>query len=128
MSDERIKERTAERDLAVAEIGHVLNLIQEGHRQPDAWERVHLVYAFFAMFAGCYELGAAEARLALTLSSERSATTSLPTGLIFEHCDLSRLIEFQQAVQAEPVQEFPHFGPVELRFPIHRPSSKASVK
>ena len=68
LPDDHIKQREAEKADALANISLVLNRLQDERRQPNAWERVHLVYAFFAVFAGCYGLAATEARIALTYS------------------------------------------------------------
>jgi hypothetical protein len=117
MSDEptHIQSRQAEKSVAVAEISLALDQLAEQRRNPDQWERVCLVHAFAAVFSGCYRLAAVEARLAMTPPSERSPYANLPADPFFDRCDLPLLKQVLREAAAEPVCEFPHLGPVQIR-------------
>jgi len=114
-SDAHLQARKNEKDAAMADIHNVLHQIEVERRNPDQWERVHLVQAFTAVFSGCYTLASVEARSALVPLAARSPATQLPTDPIFEQCDLSLLMRVCQAAHNEPVEQFPHFGPVALK-------------
>jgi len=116
-----MQKRESEKADALANIMVALNGMQDERRQPDDWERVHLVYAFFAFFAGCYALATTEARLSLTPTGQRGPNAKLPTDSIFHHADLPWLTKLWQAARAEPAMELPHFGPVTLPLVLGTP-------
>jgi hypothetical protein len=86
--------------------------IEQEHREPDQWERVHFVHGLASLFSGAYSLAACEADLALTPPGERSPTVKLPADPLFDRCDIARLRRVLAAAQAESVREFPSFGPI----------------
>jgi hypothetical protein len=110
-----MQEREAEKSAALADITVVLNQLEAERRNPDHWERVHLVSAFAAVFSGCYGLAAVEAHLALTAPDERSPMALLPNDDIYHQCDLPLFTRILQAAHTEPAAQFPHFGPVVLQ-------------
>ena len=107
-----LEDRKVERDTAIAEIATVLDRLEAERRDPDHWERICLVRALSAVFAGCYSLATAEARLAGTPPDQRSPSADRLTDPILSRCDLSLLTRALHAVMQEPLREFPHLGPV----------------
>lgn len=112
--DAHIQERKNEKDLATAEIAAVLNRLMDERRNPDSWERVHLVYALNSVFRGCYRLARAETDLAMTPPGERSPHVRLPYDPTFDRCDLPLLWQALRAAMAEPVLRHQHLGPIEF--------------
>jgi hypothetical protein len=117
MSDERIhmQSREAEKSTAVAEICFVLDHLVEQRRNPDHWERVCLARAVGALFSGCYSLATVEARITMIPPNQRSPFANLPTDEFFDWCDLPLLRRALNEAIAEPVRQFPHLGPIEIR-------------
>jgi hypothetical protein len=126
--DAHMQERENEKATALADIIAVLHQIEAQRRNPDQWERVHLVQAVVAVFSGCYTLASVEARSALTPLEHRSPTAALPHDPIFDQCDLQFLMQVWHAAQAEPVDRFPHFGPVTVRGAVAANPGKAWLR
>jgi hypothetical protein len=82
--------------------------IELKNRQPDAWERVHLVEAISDIFCGRYLLGMANADMASTPSTER-CERGLPTDGVYARYDLALLREALHVAQASPVLRFAQF-------------------
>ncbi|MBV9825337.1 MAG: hypothetical protein JO001_06650 [Alphaproteobacteria bacterium] len=112
---DQMHHRQVEKDTALADMAAVLHQIEVEKRDPDRWERVHLVQAFAAIFSGCYTLASVEARSALAPVSERSPRANLAHDPVIEQCDLPTLMRVWQAAKADPVEQFAHFGPVVLK-------------
>lgn len=104
--------RKIEKETATAEIAMVINRLMEERREPDHWEWVCLVRALEEVFSGCYGLAITNARFALTPPEERSPLAKLPVDPFLDRCDLQLLSRVLRQAVAEPVQEFPHFGPI----------------
>jgi len=113
MSNE-LQARKIEKDTATEEIAVALNRFTDARQNPDVWERMCLVRAVSEVFSGRYSLAITDARLALTPLNERSPLAKLPNDPSFERCDLELLRRELRAAIAEPVREFPHFGPIAI--------------
>jgi hypothetical protein len=110
--DDHHSEREQEKRQAVDAIEQALSTIEEQGPEPDQWERTFLVQAIGALFRGGYRLAAVDAELALTPPSERSRASNLRPDPFLDRCQMSVLrAAFREAV-AEPVRDFPHFGPI----------------
>ena len=110
-----MQRRQMEKDAATADIAAFLNQLMDERRQPYLWERVHLVYALSSCFRGCYGLARTACHGASTPVSQRDPNPRLPNDPIFEKADLTLLQQALQAAINEPVQEFPHLGPIIFR-------------
>jgi hypothetical protein len=106
------RERETEKKDAIESLEEVLASVEQQHREPDQWERVHFVHGLASLFAGAYTLAACEADLALTPPAERSLRARLPADPIFDRCSIAFLREALREAEAEPLQRFPHFGRV----------------
>jgi hypothetical protein len=104
----------SEKDDAVADINLVLDMLADASRNPDPWERSYLVHAISALFAGFYRHAAVDARSALRPHSERKGSGVLIDPAL-ELCDPALLRKALEAARTEPLQLYPHFGPIELR-------------
>jgi hypothetical protein len=109
-----LRMRAAERAAAIAEITFVLDQFKKDRRNPDLWERYCLVRALSAAFSGCYRLASVEARFALTPPDLRGRDANLPTDPLFDRCDLSLLGDVLREVDAAPLREFAHLGPIQV--------------
>jgi hypothetical protein len=110
-------EAEAAKRLAVKTIIDVLDSIRNGSRQPDLWERTHLVNAVSAAYRGAYKLAAFEAVIAQALPSERSPAAILPDEPVYHTADLDRIRSALAEVEAEPVKLWPEFGPIVFEMP-----------
>ena len=109
-----MNERTDLEELkgAVAEaLESVLDKIDRCGREPDAWERAHLVTAISLLFRGAYSLAGLQTADAAASPERRSPDPHLPD-LPPYGTKLLRLA-LAEAV-AEPLREWPHFGPIVL--------------
>lgn len=113
--DTHMQLREKEKAQAIADIAAVLDTIAHASRAPDLWERVHLAHALSSVFSGCYNLARTDARLAMTPVNERSLDPGLPTDPTFDKIDMPMLSKALHIAVAEPVRQFPCFGPVVLR-------------
>jgi len=109
-----LQQRKIEKDTATDEIAVTLNRLMGEQREPDPWERVCLVRALSEVFSGCYSLAMTDARLALTPPDQQTPLATLAVDPFFDRCDLQLLSRVLRAAIVEPVQRFPHLGPVEL--------------
>ena len=110
--DDRYRLRDADKAQALGEIAAVLAMIDAGHREPDAWERLCLLRAFSLVSAGCYLLAALEAR-------DASLSPAIPMDdrveeTVLERCDLLTLFEALKETMAEEPRAYPHLGPMAL--------------
>ena len=105
-------ERTAEKTQAVADIEGSIAAIEKENRQPDRWERVFLVQAISMLFRGAYGLARTDAALAVTAPSGRSLTPYLPTDPLYDRINIPMLRHALREAEAEPVRDYPHFGPI----------------
>ncbi len=112
LEEAHLREREAEKQDAIAALEEALVSIEQEHREPDQWERVHFVRGLASLFSGAYSLAACEAYLALTAPGERSPTVKLPADPLFDRCNIALLRRVLAAAEAEPVREFPSFGPI----------------
>ena len=100
----------AELKAAVADaLGSLLDKIDWERREPDPWERAHLVTAISLLFRGAYSLAALQAMNAATAPERRSPEAQLsdvsPYGL-------EVLRQALAEANAEPLREWPHLGPI----------------
>ena len=102
--DTHMQQREADKADALAAVATAIAVFGAQRRNPDLWERVHLVRAFASVFSGCYGIATAEASLALTPPAQRSPEARLPHDPFFEECDLPQLMQVLQAAQAEPAR------------------------
>jgi hypothetical protein len=114
MADHR-SEREQEKTEAVEAIEHALATIEGQRREPDKWERLFLVQAIGWLFRGGYRLAAVDAELALTPVSERSRASSIRPDPFLDRCNVSLLRQAYQEAAAQPLTDFPAFGPVIFR-------------
>ena len=68
---EHLVMRSGGKEAAAAALSDVLGSIENERRNPDAWERAHLLRGIAFLFAEAYELAIGEAALALTPADER---------------------------------------------------------
>jgi hypothetical protein len=73
---------------------------------------VHFARGLASLFSGAYGLAFTEADLGLTPPSERSPTAKLPSDPVLDQCNIAMLKRALMAAEAEPVREFPRFGPI----------------
>ena len=110
-SEEHRAERQQEKDEAVAAIVGALSAIEADKREPDQWERALLVQAIGCLFRGAYRLATVDAQLALTPANERSRTFQQPDTSLDKY-GLPLLREGLQEAKAEPLRDYPVFGPI----------------
>jgi hypothetical protein len=108
-------EREQEQTEAVEAIEHALSTIEGQRREPDQWERTFLLQAVDWLFRGGYRLAAVDAELTLTPPpSERSRASNIRPDDTLDRCNISVLrVAFRDAA-AQPVSDFPAFGPIIL--------------
>jgi hypothetical protein len=111
MADHR-SEREQERAEAVAAIEGALATIEGQGREPDQWERTFLVQAISWLFRGGYRLAVVDADLALTPPHERSRASNLRPDPFLDRCNIALLRQAYQEAAAEPLRDFPAFGPI----------------
>jgi hypothetical protein len=104
--------RAAEKAQAVVDIEESISTIEKEGRQPDRWERVFIVQAISMLFRGAYGLARTDAALAVTPPSGRSLTPYLPTDPMYDAFNIAMLRHALREAEAEPVRDFPHFGPI----------------
>lgn len=90
-------------------IGSVLDKIDRELREPDAWELAYLVAAISMLFRGAYDLAGLHTMDAAA-SPERRFGSAPPPNL--PHYDTTVLRKALNEAVAEPLREWPHFGPV----------------
>jgi hypothetical protein len=110
--DDHHSEHEHEKGQAVEAIEQALSTIEERRREPDQWERTFLVQAISWLFRGGYRLAALDADLAMTPPSERSRASNLQPDPFLDRCNMSLLRAAFEEAAAEPVRDFPHFGPI----------------
>jgi hypothetical protein len=107
-------EREQERAEAIEAVERALSAIEAQRREPDQWERTLLLQAVSWLFRGGYRIAAVDADLALAPPSERSRASNLRPDPIVDRCNISVLrVAFQDAA-AQPISDFPAFGPIIL--------------
>lgn len=116
MSDEncQVAEQRKEKVYALAAMHAALATFEGQNRQLDAWERVCMVKAMAMMFRGFYDLAALDAELALAPPDQRSRTAKLPSGGIYDRCDLPLLRKVLAEAEAASVEPQPLFAPIVL--------------
>jgi len=105
-------ERARERTEAIEAIERALSAIEGQRREPDQWERSFLLQAISWLFRGGYRIAAVDADLALTPPSERSRTPNLRPDPVIDRCDVPVLRAAFREAAAQPVSDFPAFGPI----------------
>lgn len=105
-------ERERERSDAVEAIEHTLSTIEGEHREPDQWERAFLVQAISWLFRGGYRLAVVDADLALTPLNERGRASNIGPDPILDRCNVSLLRAAFQDATAQPLRDYPAFGPI----------------
>ena len=113
---ERMQQREAEKADALVSIDAAIATFDALRRNPDQWERVHLVRALVSVFSGRYGIALTAARLAVTPPTQR-VEALLPHDPTVDQCDLPMLVQLTKAARAEPVRRFPHLGPIEVPLP-----------
>jgi hypothetical protein len=56
LEEAHLREREAEKQDAIAALEEALASIEQQHREPDQWERVHFVHGLASLFSGAYSL------------------------------------------------------------------------
>jgi hypothetical protein len=105
-------EREQERAEAVEAIELTLSAIEGQHREPDQWERAFLLQAVDWLFRGGYRLATVDAELALTPPNERSRASNIRPDATLDRCNISVLRAAFRDAAAQPVSDFPAFGPI----------------
>jgi hypothetical protein len=105
-------ERVREKSDAVEAIEHTLSVIEGERREPDQWERAFLLQAVSWLFRGGYRIAAVDAELALTPENERSRASNIRPDPLLDRCDIALLRTAFQEATAQPVTDFPAFGPI----------------
>jgi hypothetical protein len=105
-------ERELERTEAIEAIEHALSAIEGQRREPDQWERAFLLQAISWLFLGGYRIATVDADLALTPPNERSRTSNLQPDPVIDRCNISILRTAFGEAAAQPVSDFPAFGPI----------------
>jgi predicted nucleic acid-binding protein len=95
---------------AVDAVQASISFFEKEKREPDFWEKDCLVEAICAIGRGNYYYAVNEVYLMFIPQSEREMKTELDNKI--EKFNLSRLRKALEAVAAEPVRRFPHFGPI----------------
>jgi len=114
-SEEHRADRQQEKNQAVAAIERALSSIEADAGDPDQWERTFLVQAVGCVFRGAYRLAAVDAELALTPPNKRSPAPNLQADPFLDKCDVALLRKGLREAEAEPVKDYPEFGPVVFR-------------
>jgi hypothetical protein len=112
MSIEHNAERVQEKSEAMGTIEHVLLKIESEGREPDIWEREFLRQAIGWLFRGGYRSAAVNAALSLTPSNQRSTEANIKPDPLLDRCDIALLRAAYQEAAAQPVTDFPAFGPI----------------
>lgn len=100
--------RSRQKARAVEDIKRALVAVSSARRKPDQWEQECLVHAIGALFRGLYPLASANVEKAYTPREQRA----YPLRDRSTHYDLDFLQRAFVAAEAEPVRQFPHFGPI----------------
>ena len=108
-NEEHLAERQKEKDEAVEAVEQALSAIEADNREPDQWERALLVQGVGCLFRGAYRLAAIDAQLAQTPPNERA---DLPDDNSLDRFNLFVLRAGLQEAMAEPLQDYPVWGPV----------------
>jgi hypothetical protein len=112
MQTDHHSERERERTEAIEAIEHALSAIEGQRREPDQWERAFLLQAISWLFRGGYRIAAVDADLAMTPPTERSRTSNLRPDPVIDRCNISVLRTAFREAAAQPVSDFPAFGPI----------------
>jgi len=112
MQTDHHSDRERERTEAIEAIEHALSAIEGQRREPDQWERAFLLQAVSWLFRGGYRIAAVDADLALTPANERSRASNLRPDPVIDRCNLAVLRSAFQDAAAQPVSDFPAFGPI----------------
>ena len=86
-----------------------LSTLERAQKEPDRWESGCLAHAINGYFRGAYRLARVEAETALTPINKRGDNGPAVPADIFS---LSTLRKAFAGIQAAPIREFPHFGPI----------------
>jgi hypothetical protein len=105
-------ERAREKTEAVAVIAHTLAKIEGEGREPDLWEREFMCQAVSWLYRGGYRIAAVNATLALTPEHQRSPVINIKPDPLVESCDIVLLRAAFQEAEAQPLADFPAFGPI----------------
>jgi hypothetical protein len=112
LEEAHLREREVEKQDAIAALEKALASIEQDQREPDRWERFHLVEAIGAIFRGAYGSGQAELRRARTPPERRGTSPELPKDPLYDQCNIALLRDALREVKAEPVRRYVHHGPV----------------
>ena len=106
--------RQAEQNVAVEAVVEILDTIEDERRDPDLWERAHIVRSINCIFRGLYALAVTEARLALTPLEQRGVgDRAFADDPLLADISL-RTARLALAEAALVVVEHPSFGPIKL--------------
>jgi hypothetical protein len=105
-------ERAREKTEAVAVIVQALATIEGKGREPDLWERELLRQAVSWLYRGGYRSAAIAAAHALIPENQRSPVTNIQPDPLLDRCDIALLRTAFQEAQAQPITDFPAFGPI----------------
>ena len=104
-----LSDRAELKEAVAGAIGSILDKIDREGRVPDAWERAYLVSAITMLFRGGYDLAGLLTMDAAASSDRRSPHAILPELLQY---DTTKLRAALKEAIAEPLREWPHFGPI----------------
>ena len=107
-----LAERKQEKEEAVAAVEEFLAAIEGKAREPDRWERFHLVEAIGGIFRGAYSSGLAEVERAATPVERRGAPPEVPKDPLYDRCNIALLREALREAEAEPLRRYVHHGPI----------------
>lgn len=105
----RCFEQYADAADAAEGIETALSALDRAEREPDLWESGYLAQAISEYFRGMYRLAMIDADTALTPIHERGDNGPADQPKRFS---LSVLRKAFAGVQAEPIRQFPQFGPI----------------
>ena len=94
----------SQRASAEEAVANAIDQIEHDGREPDAWERTHLIGSISLLFRGAYPLAGLWAVEALTPLKLRSLTAKIGEGPLYDCCTISLLRAGLSGALAEPLR------------------------